>query len=450
MKNKVELKSFQDIESANEIVSFLEENNIEYLIEKKKNGYNLVMTTDILESQIILWVSEQDYNAIISQGRIKEILTNDVPEHYLYTFSDEDILEAINNPDDYTEDEIQLASKIASDRGLGTSNKPTEISLENIEKENSERLKSEYPPKPLEEIKSNSLKSSLISLGLFIGAFYLIFKWDFNYILVLAGVILIHELGHFLAMRIFKYSDLGIFFVPLVGAFASGRKDTISQKQNVTILLSGPLPGIVIGLILYYYGLRDNNEFLLRTSNIFIFLNLFNLIPIMPLDGGRVIRSMFFENNELINKMFLFLSIAILTMYSLYSHSYFLLIIPFFLLTQLSSQHQVNKVKEGIRQKSIDFDKTYDKLTNEEYWLIRDEIGTHMKYFNRFITPKRYIVAEDEQRIIKQVKAIVQKKPIKDLKVLGKILITLLWVLTFIVPFVLIAIYYIRLGIKIQ
>lgn len=110
----------------------------------------------------------------------------------------------------------------------------------------------------------------------------------------------------------------------------------------------------------------------------------------------------------------------------------------------------MSKVKEGINKKDIDINKSYEELTDEEYWLIRDEIGTHMKYFNRFITPKRYIKADNEQRIIKQVKAIVQKKPIKDLRVIGKILITLLWIMTFIVPFVMIVIYYIRLGIEIQ
>lgn len=306
-----------------------------------------------------------------------------------------------------------------------------------------------YPAKPTEEIKKQSLNRSLISMGLFNAAFYLIFKWDISYILVLAAVIFIHEIGHLLAMRFFKYNDLGIFFVPLIGAFATGRKDIISQKQNVIILLSGPLPGVIIGVILYYFGLRDNNEFLLSTSNIFILLNLFNLIPIMPLDGGRIIKSIFFENNELINKIFLFLSIAILTIYSLYSQSYFLLVIPFFLLIQLNSQSQINKEKEGLKEKSVDINKSFEELTDEEYWLIRDEIGIQIKYFNRYITPKTYIIADNEQRIIKQVKAIVQPKPIKDLRIIGKILITILWILTFIMPFVIIVFFNLKLGIEI-
>ncbi len=310
---------------------------------------------------------------------------------------------------------------------------------------NSEENKS-FPPKPKDETQRQSLNRSLISIVLFVVIFYLIFKWDIVYILVLAGVILIHEIGHYLAMRIFKYKDLSIFFVPLIGAFASGNKDTISQKQRVFILLSGPVPGIIIGLILYYYGLRDTNEFLSKTSNIFILINLFNLLPIIPLDGGRLIQNMFFDSNEVINKIFIFLSIAVLTYFSISTKSYFLLIIPFLLLMQLNSLAQRKKVKDAITKKGIDINKSFENLTNEEYWSIRDEIAINISYYNKFISPKVYSISDKENQIIKLVKTFVQKKPIKDLKVGGKILITLFWILTFIIPGIVIAIYYIKLG----
>lgn len=342
----------------------------------------------------------------------------------------------MENKESIVEDLIVPEEQIVNENNLETIAEPEEIQG--------------FPQKPIDETKQQSINRSLMSLGLFIGAFYLIFRWDFTYILVLAGVLFIHEIGHYLAMRIFKYKDLGIFFIPLVGAFATGTKDNISQKQRVIILLSGPFPGVIIGLILYYFGLRDQNDFLLRTSNIFILLNLFNLLPVMPLDGGRVLKNMFFENNEIISKIFIFISIAVLTYYSLTSQSYFLLIIPFFLLMQLSSQSQVKKVKTEAKSKGINLDKSYDELTDEEYWLIRDEIGTHMKYYERFITLKRYVMADNESKIIKQVKNIIQKKSTKDLKVIGKIFITISWILTFIIPLIVIAIYYIRLGIEIQ
>ena len=304
-----------------------------------------------------------------------------------------------------------------------------------------------FPPKPLDETKKQSLNRSLVSLAFFIGACYLVFEWNITYILVIAGVIFIHEIGHYLAMRAYKYTDLAIFFIPLVGAFASGSKDNISQKQQVIVFLSGPLPGVLIGILLYYVALQNQNEFLLSTSYIFIVLNLFNLLPIMPLDGGRMLKSMFFENNESIGKVFISISIALLTYYALSSQSYAFLIVPFFLFIQLNAQSKIKNVRKAAESKGINLDKSYNELTDEQYWLIRDEIGSHMKYFERSITPGRYVVADNENKIVEQVKAIIQKRPLKDLKPSGKTIIILLWILTFMVPWIFIALFQINLGI---
>lgn len=310
-----------------------------------------------------------------------------------------------------------------------------------------EDINSQFPSKPIEETKPQTIFQFLISLGLFIGVFMIFFKWNFTYILVLAGIIFIHELGHYLAMRIYNYKDLGIFFVPMMGAFATGTKDQISQKQQVIILLAGPLPGVIIGLILGYFGLKYQNPFLLKTANIFVILNLFNLLPIIPFDGGRILKTMFFENNEIINKIFILISTVLLTYYAISSSSYILLILPVFLVMQLISQSQLKKIRKSIESKGINLDKTYDELTDAEYWLIRDEIGIQTKKYEQFITPKEYEISENEQRIIKEVKSIIYKKPVKDLKIIGKILITALWVLTLIVPFIVTVLYlYVLIG----
>jgi stage IV sporulation protein FB len=62
-----------------------------------------------------------------------------------------------------------------------------------------------YPEKPKEEIGKQSINRSLLSIGLFIAASYFVFGTDLTYILILTLVILIHELGHFIAMRLFGY-----------------------------------------------------------------------------------------------------------------------------------------------------------------------------------------------------------------------------------------------------
>src|SRR4030095_4742972 len=113
-----------------------------------------------------------------------------------------------------------------------------------------------YPPKPeLENKKGNVWIRSVTSLALYLIIGYYFFNHFFNanwaWLLILTAVVVFHELGHFLAMKAFHYKELGIFFIPLLGAYVSGTKREVSQKQSAIILLAGPLPGIIVGLALF-------------------------------------------------------------------------------------------------------------------------------------------------------------------------------------------------------
>lgn len=314
------------------------------------------------------------------------------------------------------------------------------------ENQESFTLEPQFPDKPTINEREQSIKKSVFSLVVFIAAFYLVFKWDFKYVLVLTTVIFIHELGHFAVMKMFKYKDLSIFFIPLLGALASGQKDEISQKQKVIIALSGPLPGVLIGTIMWITSMRFGNEFLSRCGNIFIYLNLFNLLPIMPLDGGRIIKSLFFQSNEKINIFFIWISIAILAYFALKWESYFLLIIPFFLFMQLKNQTQIKNFRMHIKNKGIDINRSFEELSKEEYWLIRDELAIHMQGFSNFIEPKRYFQTRSEDSVINMIKKVIRKQPTKDINIGGKILFIFTWLLTFILPVAALLIYYFVFG----
>ena len=302
-------------------------------------------------------------------------------------------------------------------------------------------LEPEFPEKPEPNESNQSLKKSIYSLVLFVAAFYVIFRWDFKYIFVLIGIILIHEIGHYIAMRIFKYKDLGIFFVPLVGALVIGEKEDISQKQKVIISLAGPLPGLIIGSVLEVIGLNSNNEFLTQTADLFIFLNLFNLLPIIPLDGGQIIRNLFFQSNEKINTVFLWISIAVMGFLALNSQSYVLLIVPLFLFLQIKNQSQINMVRKIANEKGISTNKNFSELSNEEYWLLRDELAVNFRGLTNLIEAKRYIQVPAENRVINVVKQVIKKQPIKDVRVGGKILFMFIWIFSFLIPVAALAYY---------
>ncbi|HEY9648293.1 MAG TPA: tetratricopeptide repeat protein [Chroococcidiopsis sp.] len=119
-------------------------------------------------------------------------------------------------------------------------------------------------------------------------------------LLIFVAVLLLHEGGHVLAMKIFGYRDTVMLFIPFLGALATARKDNASLTEKVWISLAGPLPGLVLGIglaIAFGYGdLSDPNiarwfqstNWIRETSWMLIILNLFNLLPVYPLDGGQV------------------------------------------------------------------------------------------------------------------------------------------------------------------
>ena len=74
--------------------------------------------------------------------------------------------------------------------------------------------------------------------------------WDAWIALGILLVVMIHELGHFLAMRAFGYRNVHVMALPLVGGVAMGVDANPAAVRQAWMSLMGPLPGIVFGWIL--------------------------------------------------------------------------------------------------------------------------------------------------------------------------------------------------------
>ena len=135
-----------------------------------------------------------------------------------------------------------------------------------------------YPQKPIFEEKKESGNwiKTLLSMALFIGTFLLIFEEQLSFVLMLVLVLFVHELGHFLLMKLFKYENVKMLFVPLMGAFVQGKKKQYSQFESLLVVGAGPFPGIILGvLFLFLFQINlDANYFLI--SILFFALNLIN------------------------------------------------------------------------------------------------------------------------------------------------------------------------------
>ena len=131
-------------------------------------------------------------------------------------------------------------------------------------------------------------------------------------LLILVPILLFHELGHYVAMRVFHYRNVRMFFIPLFGAAVSGTNYSAPGWKKVVVALMGPLPGIALGVVLGSVGIVLHHTLLIKIALISLLLNGSNLIPVLPLDGGRVVQSLLFSRHYAADAVFRALAAAAL------------------------------------------------------------------------------------------------------------------------------------------
>ena len=293
-----------------------------------------------------------------------------------------------------------------------------------------------FPSKPeliVDENKSSTMKFVLSSL-LFIAVFVSLFLDNYLFIIEVIAVLLIHELGHFIMMRKYGYKTANTIFVPFLGTISVDKTRKISQKQKVIIALMGPLPGIIIGCTLLIYYLNFPFEgIVLELALLFLAVNLLNLIPIDPLDGGHFIESVFFPTKEKFKMIFTLLSSFILIGAGYYLSFYILMVFGFFMAFKVRSYQKNQKIHEDLTDINLDFQKTYTELSNREYWTIRRVfLDSNPKI--KDIIPNDMVLWENEKLLVDQIKQILRTEVVLDLKIGLKMVLLAVFILAIVIP----------------
>jgi stage IV sporulation protein FB len=290
-----------------------------------------------------------------------------------------------------------------------------------------------YPQKPvMVERKTNALTRSLISLFVYALLFYFLFEQNLAYIAAIMVVIIIHEAGHFLFMKMFNYSNVKIFIVPLLGAFTSGRKQDVSQLHLSLIILAGPVPGIIIGTVIHFINADLHNETLNMLATSFLYINLLNCLPFYPLDGGRLIETLFFKQNHLIRLIFGIISIMALALLFLYSPV--MLIVPALIGLELYNESKHQKIRDYLKNEKINYHVDYESLPDKDYWLIRDCLIFSFPKKYAGIQPGVYQYSIAEPLLIQHTNSVLQVNIVKDLTPFKKLLVIVFYLLAFIGP----------------
>lgn len=114
------------------------------------------------------------------------------------------------------------------------------------------------------------------------------FVLGWRYALGFVGLLLVHEMGHYLAARQ-RGLNVGLpTFIPFVGAWIELKEQPRDVETEAWVGFAGPLLGSLAALCCYALARHEDSTLLLALAYAGFFLNLFNLIPMSPFDGGRI------------------------------------------------------------------------------------------------------------------------------------------------------------------
>ena len=417
-----EFLRFAEVEKAAIYTGALEKNGIAYELDDSLMRFGVVSVESPWEKQYILKVKDEDLEraADIFSREFEETMPDEVENSFeqkklLKDYTDAEILDVLVNRNEWSPELTAQAKTIAIERKLELPEMDDTLL------------------KPAEEVEKKSWTTTVYSLLASFTAYYIFFDQKISLVIVLLVVLFIHELGHFIAMKVFRYADVKMFFVPMIGALVTGTKHTVSQRQRAIITIAGPMPGIIIGAVLYWIGFRNDDRFYIQSANIFILLNAFNLLPLTPLDGGRLIETLFFSAQEKLRLIFLVVSGILLVCLARYLNSFWLLVLPALMLIQIPAVRRSKKIKAALDADGINYNKPYEEITAEEYWKIRKPVIANTDYL-KDVDPDLKEFSKKERVIVAQVKSLAEVAVIRDLRWFGKTIFVLLWFVFLVSP----------------
>jgi Zn-dependent protease len=129
----------------------------------------------------------------------------------------------------------------------------------------------------------------LLSMLAFVGVYWALFGWWFA--VGLSGSVLIHEMGHYVVVRLFGLKAELPMFLPGLGAYVKWQGTDVEPAVRAQISLAGPLFGFFSGLIAYGLYVTTHEQVWLAVAQFAGWINLLNLIPVGMFDGGRAMEA---------------------------------------------------------------------------------------------------------------------------------------------------------------
>lgn len=136
-------------------------------------------------------------------------------------------------------------------------------------------------------LKAGKFTGTAISMLVTIGIYGSMFGWRYGIGFVL--LIFIHEMGHFIEAKQVGLKVSAPIFVPFVGAYISMKDQPHNAVVEARVALGGPVWGSLAALFCLVMGLNFHDGLSMALAYSGFLINIFNLIPVSPLDGGRIV-----------------------------------------------------------------------------------------------------------------------------------------------------------------
>lgn len=180
-----------------------------------------------------------------------------------------------------------------------------------------------------------------------------IFSWKFALLLMLS--VGFHESGHVWAMKRMGIKTKGFYFLPFVGGAAVAEESYKTYGKNAYIAIMGPIWGCGLAWLSACAYWMTGIPLFAAAAGWMAMINLFNLLPVSPLDGGQLVRSIAFSIHQWVGLAFLVASmtLGVVIMWKLHIGLFALLLIVGGLEMFFEFRYRIRiwQVKQGTRKK---------------------------------------------------------------------------------------------------
>ena len=130
------------------------------------------------------------------------------------------------------------------------------------------------------------------SLSMLLSVVAYAFIWGWRFAVGFVALLFVHEMGHYIQLRREGVKPSGMLFIPFLGAVVGARSLGGSALAEARVGLAGPVVGSLAAAALVPVAVLTGDDFWYALAFTGFFLNLFNLLPVVPLDGGRAMAAL--------------------------------------------------------------------------------------------------------------------------------------------------------------